>query len=550
MSLEETERTIRQYLDALLSGGDFAAFFADEVLWTTMETGDQIRGREAVKDFIVALHTQLFDASPELVSTEFADGPPKRCSSARTQPSLPASQRPVPRCGSLTACSMTSLMGRSSRCVPTSPSPRCSTSSGKLPRLTHSPLQAPRWVWRRDRPVSTTGSRRVGPDHGVIGWPGGEGAGPASSQPRFQTVAVPAPDTATVSAPGARSRANDETPAGPKTSTTAASTRTRKVVPGSGIDHADPPSTATRTSPAATVRAAVPARVRVAEPVLGVEHQLEVDGPVGLYDAVADCARRTRAGGVDRRVRRQHEPVAVEAHRVRHRVGAGPASGRVDQVAHPVDQAPGAVAVGEGRRGVVARTVGQPVPALGGEAAVDQVADGVRLVVRRMVLPHRHHQHPAVTGAEQLRALPDRARPHRVVLRAGPRGQDPVVGPARQVRRRVGQRQRGAVAETGAHQHPPGGPVVQHERVPEGDHVEPGRGYGDHVLLDPLVPRVVGRPRHPGRPRAAGRRAAPRCRTARRHRRRAPRRCPTRSRRPRRRARRRPPARSSAAGRR
>ena len=38
------------------------------------ETGDQIRGREAVRDFIIALHSQLFDASPELVSTEFADG--------------------------------------------------------------------------------------------------------------------------------------------------------------------------------------------------------------------------------------------------------------------------------------------------------------------------------------------------------------------------------------------------------------------------------------------------------------------------------------------
>ena len=74
MSLEETQSTIRQYLDALLSGGDFAAFFADDVTWTTMETGDQIRGREAVRDFIIALHSQLFDASPELVSTEFADG--------------------------------------------------------------------------------------------------------------------------------------------------------------------------------------------------------------------------------------------------------------------------------------------------------------------------------------------------------------------------------------------------------------------------------------------------------------------------------------------
>jgi len=74
MSLEETETTVRQYLDALRTGGDFAAFFADEVLWTTMETGDQIRGREAVRDFIIAMHTQSFDATPELVNTEFADG--------------------------------------------------------------------------------------------------------------------------------------------------------------------------------------------------------------------------------------------------------------------------------------------------------------------------------------------------------------------------------------------------------------------------------------------------------------------------------------------
>jgi steroid delta-isomerase-like uncharacterized protein len=74
MSLEETESTIRQYLEALRNRGDFASFFSEEVLWTTMETGDQIRGREAVRDFIIALHHQLFDASPELVSTTCADG--------------------------------------------------------------------------------------------------------------------------------------------------------------------------------------------------------------------------------------------------------------------------------------------------------------------------------------------------------------------------------------------------------------------------------------------------------------------------------------------
>src|SRR3954453_10815448 len=74
MSLERTESTIRAYLDALMNGGDFAAFFADDVLWTTMETADEIRGREAVSEFITALHSQLFNASPELVSVEIADG--------------------------------------------------------------------------------------------------------------------------------------------------------------------------------------------------------------------------------------------------------------------------------------------------------------------------------------------------------------------------------------------------------------------------------------------------------------------------------------------
>src|SRR4051794_32021467 len=74
MAAEATERTIQGYLNALLSGGDFASYFSDEVVWTTMETGDQIKGREAVRDFIVALHTQWFQASPELKSVAYADG--------------------------------------------------------------------------------------------------------------------------------------------------------------------------------------------------------------------------------------------------------------------------------------------------------------------------------------------------------------------------------------------------------------------------------------------------------------------------------------------
>ena len=74
MSVTETESTLRDYLDALLGGGDFASFFSEDIVWTTMETGDQIRGRDAVRDFIVALHSQLFEAAPEVRGMAVADG--------------------------------------------------------------------------------------------------------------------------------------------------------------------------------------------------------------------------------------------------------------------------------------------------------------------------------------------------------------------------------------------------------------------------------------------------------------------------------------------
>jgi ketosteroid isomerase-like protein len=74
MSVEETRTTLDRYLDALLNGGDFGSFFSDDVLWTTMETGEEIRGRGPVRDFILALHTHVFHASPEVRSITVADG--------------------------------------------------------------------------------------------------------------------------------------------------------------------------------------------------------------------------------------------------------------------------------------------------------------------------------------------------------------------------------------------------------------------------------------------------------------------------------------------
>jgi ketosteroid isomerase-like protein len=72
--MTETSDVMDRYLDALQNGKDFAQLFAPEVVWTTMETGAQIRGREAVRDYIVAMHTRSFDAHPELVCLVTGDG--------------------------------------------------------------------------------------------------------------------------------------------------------------------------------------------------------------------------------------------------------------------------------------------------------------------------------------------------------------------------------------------------------------------------------------------------------------------------------------------
>jgi predicted ester cyclase len=74
MSVESTARVMNEYVEALLNGGDFARFFADDVSWLTVETGDRIQGRDAVRDYIVAFHTQLFDAHPEVKTVAVGDG--------------------------------------------------------------------------------------------------------------------------------------------------------------------------------------------------------------------------------------------------------------------------------------------------------------------------------------------------------------------------------------------------------------------------------------------------------------------------------------------
>src|SRR3954452_11838978 len=74
MSADLTRRTIDSYLEALLTGGDFGAFFAEDVMWTTMENGELTRGRDAVVGLITAMHRELFDAHPEMRNIVVAPG--------------------------------------------------------------------------------------------------------------------------------------------------------------------------------------------------------------------------------------------------------------------------------------------------------------------------------------------------------------------------------------------------------------------------------------------------------------------------------------------
>jgi steroid delta-isomerase-like uncharacterized protein len=74
MAVEATSRLMNEYMDALLTGADFGRFFADQVVWTTTETGDRVTGRDAVRDLIVSLHTQSFDAHPDVKSLVVSDG--------------------------------------------------------------------------------------------------------------------------------------------------------------------------------------------------------------------------------------------------------------------------------------------------------------------------------------------------------------------------------------------------------------------------------------------------------------------------------------------
>ena len=63
---EQTRAALEPYLAALVAREDVAPYFADDVVLTLVEVGQEIRGREAVAGAIAELHQATFDAEPEV----------------------------------------------------------------------------------------------------------------------------------------------------------------------------------------------------------------------------------------------------------------------------------------------------------------------------------------------------------------------------------------------------------------------------------------------------------------------------------------------------
>jgi SnoaL-like domain len=61
MSLDQTQRTMDRYFGAMGRHDDFSTFFTADVTWTMMESGQEVRGPAAVRDYIHVLHSKMFE---------------------------------------------------------------------------------------------------------------------------------------------------------------------------------------------------------------------------------------------------------------------------------------------------------------------------------------------------------------------------------------------------------------------------------------------------------------------------------------------------------
>jgi hypothetical protein len=73
MSAESTRKIIDEYVQALLSSGDYARYLTDDVTLTLEGTDRAVSGREAVCQLIAFMHTQAFRTSVRVKGVVYGD---------------------------------------------------------------------------------------------------------------------------------------------------------------------------------------------------------------------------------------------------------------------------------------------------------------------------------------------------------------------------------------------------------------------------------------------------------------------------------------------
>jgi len=74
MTVEETRSTVEAYFAALLGGGAYETYFADDIVLTMTSVPGEITGPEATKAAVDAMHHEQFNAAPELLTMVVGEG--------------------------------------------------------------------------------------------------------------------------------------------------------------------------------------------------------------------------------------------------------------------------------------------------------------------------------------------------------------------------------------------------------------------------------------------------------------------------------------------
>lgn len=61
MSAEQTQKLLDRYFNAMGNDRDFSEFYTEDVTWVMVDSGQEARGPTAVRDYILELHSKMFD---------------------------------------------------------------------------------------------------------------------------------------------------------------------------------------------------------------------------------------------------------------------------------------------------------------------------------------------------------------------------------------------------------------------------------------------------------------------------------------------------------